>query len=368
MPILAYTFDPTLAGGYVDLCQRLYRDDPNWTPPPAARLLRQFSPELPFYRQPGNTHRHFLAAAGTTPVGHASAFVNAGLRDEDGTPVGAIGFFECVETPEVGAELLAHARAWLREEHGLERVWAPMQFDIWRGYRLMTRGFQVPTFFGEPYNRPYYPALLERNGFGVRKRWHSVEIRGLRALQRLLEPAEPARELAEADGYRLVPLEVRSPAVVAALQAAVEGSYRHFLGVTRLEPGEFQEVFALYAGGVDPRLAIAAQRPDGVLAGFAIAYPDPPRAAPAAADRWPFPAQAERAVFFMIGITPEESARRRGVGHALFAGCLRAILEAGFAAVVFALLADDSPGWALLGSPRPPAQKEYALYEARLER
>jgi hypothetical protein len=56
--------------------------------------------------------------------------------------------------------LLEHAIEWLREKHDLQRIWAPVNFDIWHGYRLMTRGFEEKTFYGEPYNKIYYPGFL----------------------------------------------------------------------------------------------------------------------------------------------------------------------------------------------------------------
>jgi hypothetical protein len=91
MAIVSYTFDAEAAHRYLELCARLYRDDCHWIPPLERQVLAQFSPEFPFYGRPGNAHRHFLATAGRTPVGHVSAFVNASLRDGSGSPVGAVG-------------------------------------------------------------------------------------------------------------------------------------------------------------------------------------------------------------------------------------------------------------------------------------
>ena len=185
MEITAYTFDVTAAGRYLELCRDLYRNDRGWIPPLARRVLAQFSPSFPFYRKAGNAHLHFLATAGGRPVGHVSAFVNGDVRDRDGTPVGAVGFFECIEDRALAAELFGAARAWLEVEHGLCRVWGPMQFDIWHGYRLLTRGFDTEIFFGEPYNRPYYAALFGHGGFAPRKTWSSVEVSGRAALEAL---------------------------------------------------------------------------------------------------------------------------------------------------------------------------------------
>ena len=377
MPLTAYSFDPELAGRYLDLCFKLYRGDPNWIPPLRARVLRQFAPDFAFHRKPGSAHRNFLATANGRPVGHATALLNGGLRDLDGTPVGAVGFFECIDDGALAAELLGAANRWLRERHGLRRVWGPMQFDVWHGYRLMTRGFEAPTFFGEPYNKLGYPAFFADSGFEVRKRWHSVEISGAAALQSRLQPWAGDYARAVEDGYRFAPIDVRSPAQAQALHAVVEDSYQHFLGLTRLDPDEFSEVFAIYAGALNPRFAIGAWSGRGALAGFAIAYPDYARALRAMQGRdtllgklrfYLHARSTRRAVFFMIGISAEASACRRGLGRALFYAGLHALLAAGFDSVVFAMLAEDSPAWRFLSDCRDQAQKEYALYEANLER
>jgi ribosomal protein S18 acetylase RimI-like enzyme len=376
MTIAKYRFDLQKANAYLDFCNELYRNDATWIAPLRQRALAQFSPDFAFYRHPGNAHQHFLATAAGATVGHASAMVNARLKDQDGAAVGIVGFFECVDDAAVARELLGHACDWLRMQHGARRIWGPMQFDVWHGYRLMTRGFETDTFFGEPYNKPYYPALFESSGFAVRKIWYSVAISGRKALSGLLEPwrEDHARVLRE--GYRFAPIDLQDASAVAVLQSAIEGSYRNFLGLTQLGLEEFSEVFAAYARALDPRFAIGAWDAGENLAGFAIAYPDYARALRAMRGRETLLAKVgfylrsravKRAVFFMIGITPKEAARRRGLGRALYFHCLNALLDAGIESVVFALLADDSPAWFLLGGRKNQPEKQYSLYEVRLE-
>jgi ribosomal protein S18 acetylase RimI-like enzyme len=376
MAIRTYTFDRALAGNYMDLCRELYRGDTNWIPPARKHLLEQFSPAFGFYRQAGNAHRHFLATAGGRPVGHASAMVNNRLKDRDGAAVGAIGFFECIDEPGVAAELLGSACDWLRAEHGLRRIWGPMQFDIWHGYRLMTRGFETATFLGEPYNKPYYPAQFAASGFAVRKKWFSLEVAGVATFRMLTQPLEKDHARALENGYRIEPMDIRAPALVRALHAAVEDSYRDFLGITRIELAQFREVFAAYARGLDPRFALGAWSPTGELCGFMIGYPDYARALQALRTQrfplgplrfWLRARSVERVVGFMIGITAKESARGRHLGRALGYRCLRSVMEAGFESIVLALLAEDSPAWLFFEGGRFEPQREYALYEANLD-
>src|SRR4029077_4517372 len=75
-------------------------------------------------------------------------------------------------------DLLLSAVEWLRSEHGVQRIRGPLNFDIWHGYRFMTRGFERARFFGEPCNPPYYPDLFKRSGFAVCRRWSSFELPG----------------------------------------------------------------------------------------------------------------------------------------------------------------------------------------------
>jgi hypothetical protein len=373
--IAAYAFDAAAAGRYLELCRDLYRGDPGWIPPLERQVWAQFAPSFPFYSTPGNAHRHFLATAGGRPAGHVSAFVNHDLRDTDGTPVGAVGFLECLDDPALAAELLGAARGWLAAEHGLRRVWGPVQFDLWHGYRLMTHGFDTEIFFGEPYNRPWYPALFTHAGFTLRKRWSSVEVGDRAALEALGARSAAAHTRACAAGWRFAPIGLRDSVQARELQLAIDNAYRGSLGFAPLSPGEFAGVLAGYAQALDPRFVLGARQSDGVLAGFALAYPDLARAVramgghdtPAARLRfWWHARPRRRAVFFMIGVVAAQAGR--GLGRALYHACLRELLAAGHGSVVFALLAEDSPGWWLLGAAKEPPRKQYALFSAEGER
>ncbi len=158
MHLNSFRFDASRVREFIEFGRALYLNDARWIPPFRRTVARQLSPDYPFYNRPGNDHCHFP------------------IRDEDGTAVGLIGFFECIEDPIVATVLLDAARDWLRDQHGLRRLWGPMNFDIWHSYRFMTQGFDQAPFYGEPDNKAYYPAYFEHYGFARRRTWHSFEV------------------------------------------------------------------------------------------------------------------------------------------------------------------------------------------------
>jgi hypothetical protein len=352
--------------------ERLYRIDSNWISTPRAEFLSQFSPEFSFYRTSGNRHRHFMAMMKGETVGHVSAFVNRDLRDRDGIPVGSLGFFECVNDDAVAAELLDHATEWLRKETGLQRIWAPVNFDIWHGYRLMTRGFAEKTFYGEPYNKTYYPGFFTRFGFSLKKTWDSVEVQGQTRLKKMIARFEPRYRRLLEEQYRFKPIDVSVANDFRELYRVLVRSYHGMLGITPFAFDDFERILGRYLITFDARLVHLGYDPGGNVAAFSVAYPDYSdslHAAPALTN--PLDEQASRSqtgeagrvIFYMIGATPEEVEARHGLGSATFYHTMQQIIGAGFASVVFALIADDSGGLRHVGEEIRHAQKSYALYE-----
>ena len=76
MGLLSFTFEREHTTRFIDLGYELYRGDPRWVPALRKDLEAQLSPAFPFYAQPGNDHRRFLALAGGRVVARAMATVN----------------------------------------------------------------------------------------------------------------------------------------------------------------------------------------------------------------------------------------------------------------------------------------------------
>jgi len=375
MAVTSFQFDRRLSRAFLDFGYDLYRDDPHWIPPLRRGLEAQLAPDFAFYRQPANHHIHLLARSGSQVVGRASAMLNHALRDGDGEAVGTIGFFECVDDYRVAEDLLGAAASWLADQRGIRRLWGPMNFDIWHGYRMMTRGFDQSLFYGEPYNKPYYPAFFERFGLRARQHWHSLEVVGRPPLDDLTTPkAERHQQLIEA-GYSFRGLDASQlEQELETLRVVLTQSFGRFLGFTPISTEDFAALFTPSRRAIEPPLFTFAYDESGTLAGFAVAFLDLSEPLRAMCGQSHLLAKlrflsrrggSQRILFYLGGVTPEEAKRHSGLGRALFYHIMRQILDRGCEEVVFALMAKGNPVRGFLGGLAGQAQRQYTLYELK---
>jgi hypothetical protein len=371
--ITAFTFDRGLTDRFIRLGGEIYRDDARWIPPFSAELRRQLSADFPFYHRPGNDHRHFLASAGGRTVGRVSAMVNAEMaRGQEGPP-GLVGFFECVEDPAVGRDLLDAALGWLREGRGVRRIIGPMNFDIWHGYRFMTRGFEREPFLGEPYNKPYYPEYFEKAGFVRKRRWHSVEVKGRPAIEALAAPGAAAHDRLRRQGYRFRSFDLRRfGAEMLRLHGLVTASFAGFPDFVPITAQEFMKIFASSRPALEPRLTLFVDDEAGRPAAFAVALLELSDAVRAMngktgpLSRLKFIVRrlgCRRVNFYAGGLTPAEMARKSGLGRAGFHHILRGILDLGYEEMLVTLVAEGNRSNGLLGPRAGDFDREYTLYE-----
>jgi hypothetical protein len=368
MTIQSFAFEPRLTSAFAAFREDLYRDDSNWIPSPRDEFLSQFAPEFSFYRRRGNRHRHFIATVNGKLIGHVSALVNRDLKDRDGAVVGSLGFFECINDYAAAADLVDQAAEWLREENGCRRIWAPVNFDIWHGYRLMIRGFSEKTFYGEPYNKTYYPEFFIRFGFSVKKTWDSLERKGRATLEDLIARFEPRYRRLCDDKYRFKAVDLSQPNDLQQLHSVLVRSYHGMLGATPFDLVDFERILGRYLTTVEARFVNLVYDPRGTVAGFSVAYPDYSDALRTLNGKRNQrdelqSRQAGRVILYMIGATPEEVERRHGMGSAILYYTIQQILSAGYDTVLIAIIADDSGARGLLGSEMQSVQRTYALYE-----
>ncbi len=252
--------------GFLGLPASVYRGDLQYSASPEKTVRRSL------FRASFRDHqRLFLSEQDGTGLARVVARLAPELRDQDGKPLGMLGFFEAVDDERATGEMLLEALRWLRSQ-GAGEILGPMDGDTWHRYRFNVGPFDRPPFLMEPYNKPYYPRLWERVGFVPLEGYHSRSIEDIAPVMATLEP-EHERVLAA--GYRLRPLDrarLRQELVLIR-----ELSIRSFAGnylYTQLAEEEF---LALYEGVgplLDAELVWFAHAPDGEVVAFVFAFAD----------------------------------------------------------------------------------------------
>ncbi len=376
MAIKHFTFDRLLTDSFIRFGYDQYRDDANWIPPLKGEIHKQLSPDYPFYRKKGNAHRHFLATCRNKTVGRISAMVNSDLKEKDETPVGILGFFECVSDPVVASALLGAAIQWLHDKHGLKRIWGPVNFDIWHSYRFMTKGYNQKLFYGEPYNKPYYPEFFEHYGFLPKKRWDSVEITHRDALEQMATRGKERYQMLIDQGYHFEHFKVHEfSKELRKLHRALTNSFKEFLGFTPISFEEFERLFSKSRYALNPQMCVFVYDEKNNLAGFEAAVLELSDAIRAMNGKENFMSKLKflysrrsinRINFYAAGLTPEEMAKKSGLGRAALYYFTQQALNEGYENVIFALMAKDNSVNRLLRRYSKEIQREYTLYELNI--
>lgn len=362
MLIHDFKFDRASSEAFLAFRRELHRDDVGLTHGGAE--LAAFLPEFAFHRRPGNDHRNFVARFDGRIVGHVSASVSAERRDRDGTPVGALGYFECVDDPSLPGALLGAAIGWLRDAHAIKRVWGPLNFDIWHGYRFMTSGFDEAPFLGEPRNKTYYPRAFERFGFFVRHEWSTIEIVGREELAALAAVSQHRHRDALAAGYSFRALDADCADDRRSLYDLEIAAFRQFLCYTPLPQSVFEAQFSAYTNRLSPRFFHLGFDPRGEAVAFAVAFPHQLGGLPVSSREAGAPSDPSgRAVLYMVGVAPAEAVAQRGLGRAILHFTLRRLLEAGVDRLIVALITDETVRKSVFGDGTGQSRRTYALYE-----
>ena len=261
---------------------RLYRGDPNWTPPLNGDLLGNrllgldglLTSKHPYHEHAEVTH--FIARREGRVVGTISAAVNRMFNEyrDSYADVGFFGFFEVEQDYQAAAALLDSARAWLASRN-MKRMRGPGQYSNATHERqaVLVDGFDTPPTVECTHNPPYYAAYLERWGLAKIKDYHAY----------LIDIDEvPAERLARvADAVRRRNSVQTRPAVLSDLRAEVgrvievyNQAWSENWGFLPLTPADAGAIADSLRPIIDPGLVRLATI-DGELVAMIGAFPDP---------------------------------------------------------------------------------------------
>ncbi|MBX2865751.1 MAG: hypothetical protein KTR27_19540 [Leptolyngbyaceae cyanobacterium MAG.088] len=157
---------PTDQADFLAVPAYVYRDDPHWVAPIESSTAKQFSDNNSFFQY--GKLQQFIAHQGEQPVGRIVAAVNNRLLDREAEAVGLIGFFECIESLEIGQALLDEATSWLKQQ-GMSIARGPIDLSTHNNCLFLADGFDSDPIMMMPYNPKYYLDMMESNG------WHKAK-------------------------------------------------------------------------------------------------------------------------------------------------------------------------------------------------
>jgi hypothetical protein len=340
-----------LVQAFAELPGRMYAEDPNWVPIPAEHTRALLAADNPFFRY--GELEAFVAVDEDRVVGRCAAMINPRLR-RDEQQIGLVGFFESDDRDDAAEALLGAAASWLKER-GVARAWGPMNFSMWHGYRLMTRGFDKTPFFGEPYNPSYYPAHFERFGFQPMSRYYSWDL-DENHIQEFWDKASPFLPALQAanKGYRIEPIRLdRYDEEVVRIHGVLNESFTNVLEYSSIEADELRSIFDGYDEFMIPELAQLVISPEDEPVGYLATYPD---IAPKLRAARGGAAEVERLVLHTMAL--KKAHRRRQVIETFAIPMLKAMLDQGFTKLIGALAREGRTIYHNVAEPT----REYTLY------
>lgn len=154
---------------FVRSAWRFYLDDPTWVPPLIGEQVKQI-------RQ-GPYHRHgviqpFMALRDGEPVGRVIAHYDRRHNEYFGEKRGCIGFFECIDDPDISRKLFRASQQWLSEQ-GMESMYGPLNFTFYEASGVLIDNFEDPPAIETVYNPLYYGKLFTDYGFAKAVDWYA---------------------------------------------------------------------------------------------------------------------------------------------------------------------------------------------------
>ena len=250
---------------------RIYRDIPQWVPPlqPDERL-RLNPKRYPFYRH--SKAAFFLARQNGRTIGRLAVLDPTMYNQHNHEQTAFFYMFECENDPEASSELFTAGIEWARGR-GLTKILGPKGFTALDGMGLLVKGFERRPALGLPYNPPYYPGLIEAQGF---EKGSEIVSGYLGANIHFPERIhELAVRIQERRGLHIARFNTRGElrGVLSHLKALYNGALEGTSGGTPITDEEIKSIADQMLWFADPHLIKIVMKDERPV-GFLLAYPD----------------------------------------------------------------------------------------------
>lgn len=254
---------------FLDLPAIVYAHDRNWVPPLRSSVASQLAPTNTFFQY--GRLQPFLALSEGKPIGRIVAAINDRLIEREAQPIGLFGYFECIDNFQVAQALFQAAAEWLRQQ-GMTRVRGPIDLSTHNRCLFLVDGFDSPPMILMPYNPPYYPQFMERDGWEKAKDAYAYDF----PLHNLPPKFEKAYRVATKSGITFRPLHTQGEGFqqdCISLYHLFNQAFEHNWSSTPRTLEEFLEEAKELQSLVDPDLFPIAED-NGKMIGFWMGLPD----------------------------------------------------------------------------------------------
>lgn len=159
---------------FIQFPNKLYLDDPYYVPALDMDEINTLHHE----KNPAFEHceaRYWLVYKGNEILGRIAAIVNQKHINKWNQKYMRFGWFDFVDDSSVSQILLSAVERWANERN-LIAVHGPLGFTDLDREGMLIEGFEELGTFATNYNYPYYPAHLERLGYGKDIDWVEFEL------------------------------------------------------------------------------------------------------------------------------------------------------------------------------------------------
>jgi len=195
------------------------------------------------------------------------------LTSYEGDEVAYLGFFECINDT-ICAGLLLQIAKKQAVALGKTRMIGPVDASFWIKYRFKSNCFDGTTYFGEPYNKPYYVRLFEENGFSITKRYYSNESKRVSKRAFCAPKAKQRYHKFKSDNYEFrIAKKADFDVLIDEVYLLLASLYKEFPIFKPIQKEEYIALFSNLKYAIDYHSSMVVYK-DRKPVGFSITMPD----------------------------------------------------------------------------------------------
>lgn len=240
--------------------------------PPGQRTLKEIL-ELKSPLSKYLLGKHLLLEKGGVPLGRCSVFKNVETNEV------FFGFYECIDDDTSSNYLIKsieEASLDLSSNNKLSII-GPINGSFWTGYRFKTKSFDLPQYFGEPYNKPWYVEQFQKANYKTVEYYNSLTYKvpkDSKDLEKVLEKSKVRYNKFIEKGYEIKDLNSMDfNKSLNDIYFLIKDLYSSFPGFSKIDKETFFSIFKSMKFILRKNITVIAYKNDEPL-GFSINFPD----------------------------------------------------------------------------------------------